>query len=65
MTEQELNELLYCLEENGYDAQDIHDAIESIEMNLNIDIKDLTQLDACAQICRYMDGVANEEDKEE
>ena len=32
---------------------------------LNIDIKDLTQLDACAQICRYMDGVANEEDKEE
>ena len=54
MTEQELNELLYALEENGYDAQDIHDAIESIEMNLNIDIKDLTQLDACAQICRYV-----------
>ena len=55
MTEQQLNDLLYELESAGYDAQDIHDAIENIEKHYDCVITDFEQLEACIKIVRWID----------
>ena len=55
MTEKELNELLYALENAGYDAQDIHGAIEQIESENNCDIKDYDNFVAAIEIVHLID----------
>lgn len=55
MTDKELNELLYALENAGYDAQDIHDAIAKIESVNNCDITDYDGFTAAIKIVHLID----------
>ena len=55
MTEKELNELLYALENAGYDAQVVHDAIEQIEAESNCDITEFDNFEAAIEIVHLID----------
>ena len=55
MTDKELNELLYALENADYDAQEIHDAIEQIEAESNCDITEYDNFVAAIEIVHLID----------
>ena len=55
MTDKELNELLYALENADYDAQEIHDAIEQIEAESNCDITEYDNFVAAIEITHLID----------
>lgn len=52
MTEQELNDLLWDLENAGFSADEIHDAIEFLEISNDYKITDLDPVDAAIEITR-------------
>ena len=55
MTDKELNELLYALENAGYDAEVVHDAIEQIEAESNCDIIEFDNFEAAIEIVHLID----------
>lgn len=55
MTEKELNELLYALENAGYDAEVVHDAIQQIEAENNCDITEYDNFVAAIEIVHLID----------
>ena len=55
MTDKELNELLYALENAGYDAEVVHDAIEQIEAESNCDITEFDNFEAAIEIVHLID----------
>ena len=54
MTDMELNDLLYELENAGFSAEEIHDAIADWEKSFNRSIQELEEVTAGIEITRMM-----------
>ena len=55
MTDKELNELLSVLENAGYDAEVVHDAIQQLEAENNCDITEYDNFVAAVEIVHLID----------
>ena len=54
MTDMELNDLLYELENSGFSAEEIHDAIEDWEKSFDCSIQELEEVTAGIEITRII-----------
>ena len=54
MTDTELNDLLYELENSGFSAEEIHDAIEDWEKSFNCSIQEESEVSAAIEITQII-----------